>query len=242
MRQQVKSKDSRRNRRTLDKDATPLDIVHEPQHTIQPFAPRTKAQQHYVNSIKTNTISFGIGPAGSGKSYVAAAYACELLESRKIDRIFLTRPAVEAGEKLGFLPGSEQEKYLPYIVPFLEIFYERLGRGATEYFIKHQRIVPVPLGFLQGRTLRNCLCILDEAENCTPFQIKMFLTRIGENCKVVLDGDLEQVSPYVNNSGLADAVRRLRNVPSVGVTEFTIDDIVRSGIVKDILRAYALKF
>ena len=243
MSRKIQIKDRRKQPR---KQEDSLASEHNPAHfdshsnSITPFYPKTNAQKHYFNAIKSNIITFGVGCAGTGKSHVAASYAAELLNDKKIERIFITRPAVEAGEKLGFLPGSEAEKYLPYILPFLEIFYKVLGRGATDYFIRHGKICPVPLGFLQGRTFENCFVVFDEAENSTPFQMKMFLTRIGPNCKVVVDGDLDQIC-ISGSSGMADAIDRLRDVAGVGITQFTVDDVVRSGIVKDVLRAYSKK-
>ena len=236
MRQQVKSKDSRRNRRILD-NSTLLDVVQDPHTEIPPLQPLNDAQRKYLNSIKSNTITFGIGVAGSGKSYCAAGFAADQLRERKIDKILLTRPAVEAGEKLGFLPGLLSEKLEPYLAPFMEIFYERLGKSQTEYLVKHGRIEAAPLSFMRGRSFKNCIAICDESQNLSRNQMLMFLTRIGQNCKVIIDGDPQQTD-IPGTSGLLDAVHRLRGVPSIGVVYFTADDIVRSGIIKDILLRY----
>jgi len=214
-----------------------VDLVVE-RRILEPIQALTKAQGAYINAILDNIITFGIGPAGTGKSYVAAGLAADMLREKKIDRIILTRPGVEAGEKFGFIPGELEEKYAPYIEPFRDILNERLGRSQVDYLIKHKRICAMPLAFMRGRTFKNCWAILDEAQNTTPGQMKLFLTRIGNNCKVIIDGDLEQ-KDIPTQSGLADAVNRLKHTKKVGLVEFTVEDIVRSGIVKDIIRAYS---
>jgi phosphate starvation-inducible protein PhoH and related proteins len=214
-----------------------VDLVVE-RKISDPIQAITKAQADYINAILDNVITFGIGPAGTGKSYVVAGLAADMLKEKKIDRILLTRPGVEAGEKFGFIPGELEEKYAPYIEPFRDIFNERLGRSQVDYLIKHKRICAMPIAFMRGRTFKNCWAILDEAQNTTPGQMKLFLTRIGDNCKVIIDGDIEQ-KDISTQSGLSDAVNRLRHTQKVGIVEFTVDDIVRSGIVKEIVRAYA---
>lgn len=171
-------------------------------------------------------------------TFVAAAMAADMLREKKIDKIIITRPAVEAGESFGFLPGELEEKYAPYIDPFRDILNERLGKSQVEYLIKHKRIEAKPLAFMRGCTLKNCWAILDEAQNTTPSQMKLFLTRIGENCKVIVDGDTEQ-KDIKSYSGLADAVIRLASTKRVGIVDFSPEDIVRSGIVRDIIKAYA---
>ena len=214
-----------------------IDLVVE-RKTVGPLQALTKAQGEYINAILANTITFGIGPAGTGKSYVVAGLAADMLKEKKIERIILSRPGVEAGEKFGFIPGELDEKYAPYIEPFRDIFNERLGRSQVDYLIKHKRICAMPLAFMRGRTFKNCWAILDEAQNTTPSQMKLFLTRIGDNCKVIIDGDIEQ-KDITTQSGLSDAVKRLQHTRKVGVVEFGVDDVVRSGIVKDIIKAYA---
>jgi phosphate starvation-inducible PhoH-like protein len=198
---------------------------------------KSENQAILMNSIKVNDITFVIGPAGSGKSYIAGAMAAIAFENRDIDQIIFTRPAVEVGEKLGALPGTLEEKYSPYVEPFTEILEEWLGEGHLEYAIKKQRIRGIPLGFMRGRTLKNCYAILDEAQNTTPKQMKTFLTRIGEGSKLIINGDLTQQDTK-GESGLADALYRLQGIESVGIVEFTKDDIVRHGLIQRIIEAY----
>lgn len=232
----------RRDSRKTSKndDFSLLDVVDLciERRVLEPLQALTKAQGAYITAILENVITFGIGPAGTGKSYVVAGLAADMLREKKIDRILLTRPGVEAGEKFGFIPGELEEKYAPYIEPFRDIFNERLGRSQVDYLIKHKRICAMPLAFMRGRTFKNCWAILDEAQNTTPGQMKLFLTRIGDNCKVIIDGDIEQ-KDITTQSGLSDAVNKLKNTRKVGIVEFTVEDVVRSGIVKDILRAYS---
>ena len=232
----------RRDSRKTSKndDFSLLDVVDLciERRVSEPIQALTKAQGAYITAILENVITFGIGPAGTGKSYVVAGLAADMLREKKIDRILLTRPGVEAGEKFGFIPGELEEKYAPYIEPFRDIFNERLGRSQVDYLIKHKRICAMPLAFMRGRTFKNCWAILDEAQNTTPGQMKLFLTRIGDNCKVIIDGDIEQ-KDITTQSGLSDAVNKLKDTRKVGIVEFTVEDVVRSGIVKDILRAYS---
>ncbi len=199
---------------------------------------KTRAQENYIKAIHQHCLTLGLGPAGTGKSYCSAALAAEALESGKIERIILTRPAVEAGEQLGFLPGSVDEKFAVYIDAFREILNERLGPGTVNYCIRHGRIVAAPLAFMRGKTFdKNTFVILDEAQNTTPAQMKMFLTRIGEDCKVVINGDIRQ-SDIRGPNGLSDAVDKLRGLASVYIHHFDYDDIVRSGLVKSIIDRY----
>ena len=231
-------RDGRKDSRSDDFELLDLvDLVVE-RKILEPIQALTKAQGAYINAILDNVITFGIGPAGTGKSYVVAGLAADMLREKKIDRILLTRPGVEAGEKFGFIPGELEEKYAPYIEPFREIFNERLGRSQVDYLIKHKRICAMPIAFMRGRTFKNCWAILDEAQNTTPGQMKLFLTRIGDNCKVIIDGDIEQ-KDIPTQSGLSDAVSRLKHTKKVGIVEFTVEDVVRSGIVKDIIKAYS---
>jgi phosphate starvation-inducible PhoH-like protein len=197
----------------------------------------TDNQSLYLNSIKSNTVTFGTGAAGTGKSYVALMYAAQQLKNRKVNKVIITRPAVECGEKFGFLPGELEDKYDEYLTPMKSILYKALGHSHTELLFKNKIIEARPLAFMRGSTFEDSIVILDEAQNVTPQQMKMFLTRIGENSKVIINGDVAQ-SDIRGDSGLNDAVKRLRAVRSIGVVEFTIEDIVRSGIVKDILIAY----
>lgn len=215
-----------------------LDTAYSPRRMKSPLKAQTPAQQRYINAIKSHCLTFGIGPAGTGKSYCAGVLAAEALESGRIERIILTRPAVEAGEQLGFLPGELDEKFAVYIDFFRDILSERLGRGVVDYCLRHGRIVGAPLAYMRGKTFdNNTFVILDEAQNTTPTQMKMFLTRIGEDCKVVVNGDIQQ-SDVSGTNGLIDAVNRMRDLPGVIVHEFHQDDIVRSGLVRELLDRY----
>lgn len=202
-----------------------------------PLEAQTEAQAHYLMALGDSQLIFAIGPAGTGKTYVASAFAADLLQAKAIEKIIITRPNVEVGSGFGFLPGELEEKYAPYLAPFREIMIERMGLSTYEYNLKAEYIVPTPLAFLRGATFNDAFVILDEAQNCTPAEMKMFLTRIGKNCTVVVDGDPDQCD-LDGPSGLNDAVNRLESLPGVAVVEFTEDDIVRSGLVRDILVAY----
>lgn len=195
------------------------------------------AQKKYLNVIKNNILTFATGCAGTGKSYIALSYAAEQLKAKRISKIIITRPLVEAGEKVGYLPGLLEEKLSPYFDPMIAILNKRLGQSYTDYLIKRNIIEAKPLAYLRGSTFENSMVILDESQNTTPAQMMMFLTRIGENCKMIVDGDLAQ-SDIRGESGLHDALSRLKPVNNVGHIHFTIDDVVRSGICKDILIAY----
>ncbi len=217
-----------------------LETAYAPQRASQPLHARTSAQQQYIDAIKSHSLTFGIGPAGTGKSYCAGALAAEALESGRIGRIVLTRPAVEAGEQLGFLPGALDEKFSVYIDAFRDILNERLGAGTVDYCLRHGRIVAAPLAFMRGKTFNNrTFVVLDEAQNTSVAQMKMFLTRIGEDCKVVINGDVEQ-SDIRGPNGLVDAVQKLGDLNSVYVHKFAREDIVRSGLVRDIIDRYEL--
>jgi phosphate starvation-inducible protein PhoH and related proteins len=203
----------------------------------EPLEPQTDAQAHYLHALQSYQLVFAIGPAGTGKTYVASAYAADLLQKKEVERIIITRPNVEVGSGFGFLPGELEDKYAPYLAPFREVMIERLGLSYYELALKSEAILPQPLAFMRGATFNNAFVILDEAQNCTPAEMKMFLTRIGKNCTVVVDGDPEQCDLH-GPSGLNDAVHRLENIPNVAVVEFTEDDTVRSGLIKSILIAY----
>jgi|694.fasta_scaffold00131_36 phosphate starvation-inducible PhoH-like protein len=219
----------------VKRDQQPNELLElEPKEIVT----LTNTQHRYLNSIKHNILTFGVGVAGTGKSYVALSYAAEQLKAKRISKIIITRPIVEAGEKLGHLPGELEEKIAPYFDPIISILNKRLGQSFTEYLIKRKIIEAKPLAYLRGSTFEDAIVILDEAQNTTPAQMKMFLTRIGENCKVIIDGDVVQ-SDIKGESGLADALTRLKSVNNVGWVNFTIDDVVRSGICKDILIAYS---
>jgi phosphate starvation-inducible PhoH-like protein len=202
-----------------------------------PIEPKNEAQKRYLNAIKQYTLTFATGPAGTGKTWIAAAYAAQLLEAGEIDKIVITRPAVEAGESLGFLPGELEEKFDPYLQPFRDCLNERLGKTFTDYLIKRGVIEAAPLAYMRGRTFKDAFVILDEAQNTTPTQMKMFLTRIGHNARVVVNGDTTQ-HDLRGESGLADAVTRLAFIPSVKHIRFGVPDIVRSGLVQEVVQAY----
>lgn len=215
-----------------------VSTAYTPQQDERPFLPRSQAQKKYINAIKNHCLTFGIGPAGTGKSYCAGGVAAEAMQNGQIERIIITRPAVEAGESLGFLPGDVDEKFSAYIDAFLDILNLRLGCGTVKYLMRHGRIVAAPLAYMRGKTFgEDTFVILDEAQNTTPAQMKMFLTRIGENCKVVINGDIKQ-SDIKGDNGLSDAVERLEGIAKVHIHEFDRDDIVRSGLVRDVIDRY----
>ena len=206
---------------------------------VEPLVALTEAQAMYGEIIEDCRIAFGIGPAGTGKTYFATRMACAALDAREIGKIYLTRPAVEAGESLGFLPGDLAEKYEPYLRPFKDALFDHFGQAHTEYLIKKGIIEPVPLGFLRGATVKNAWMIADEMQNATKSQMKMLLTRIGKDAKFIVNGDPRQCDlPNVDTSGLMDAVQRLRNVDEIEAVEFCHDDVVRDDIVKYVLQAY----
>lgn len=193
-------------------------------------------QGEYLEAIKDSEVIFGIGSAGTGKTYVAAAYAAGELFHRRINKIVLTRPNVETGRGLGFLPGELDEKYAPYLQPFDNVFTRTLGKGFYDYALKRKDIEPKPLGFMRGSSFDNAIILVDEAQNLTKTEFKMLLSRIGKNCKVILSGDPKQVD--IPDSGLIDAVNRLSKVKGVSVVEFLDEDIVRSQMCKLIILAY----
>lgn len=204
-----------------------------------PIKTKTLGQKQYVQMIKENTIVFGIGPAGTGKTYLAVAKAVTALRNKEVNRIILTRPAVEAGEKLGFLPGDLQNKVDPYLRPLYDGMYEMLG---AEGFLRYQEkgmIEVAPLAYMRGRTLDNAFIILDEAQNTTPEQMKMFLTRIGFGSRAIVTGDITQVDlPDGKKSGLKEAQRILQNIEGIGFCVLTEKDVVRHPLVQKIIKAY----
>ena len=205
----------------------------------RPIKAKTVGQHKYVNSIKSNTITLGIGPAGTGKTFLAVAMAVKALRNKEINRILLTRPAVEAGERLGFLPGDLQSKIDPYLRPLYDALYEMLGFETCAKYLEKQIIEIAPLAYMRGRTLDDSFIILDEAQNTTPEQMKMFLTRLGFNSKVVVTGDLSQTDlPDGKKSGLAEAVKILKNIDDIAIHSFTEKDVVRHKLVQKIIVAY----
>jgi phosphate starvation-inducible PhoH-like protein len=205
-------------------------------YTFKEVQPLNYIQGEYLDAITHNDIIFGIGSAGTGKTFVAASYAASELFHRRINKVILTRPNIETGRGLGFLPGTIEEKYAPYLLPFDAIFTKALGKGFYEYALKSKAIEPTPLGFLRGLTFDNCIVLVDEAQNCTREEMKMMLSRIGKNCKMIFSGDTEQAD--IPNSGLDDAVDRLEGIPGIEVIEFLDEDIVRSNMCKQIIMAY----
>ena len=205
----------------------------------RPLKPKTLGQKKYVESIRTNTVTLGIGPAGTGKTYLAVAMAVQAFKAHEINRIILTRPAVEAGEKLGFLPGDLQNKVDPYLRPLYDALFDMLGAETFQKYQEKGNIEVAPLAYMRGRTLDDSFIILDEAQNTTPEQMKMFLTRLGFNSKAVITGDITQIDlPDSKKSGLIEAQRVLWEVEDIAIVTFTEKDVVRHKIVQDIIKAY----
>lgn len=205
----------------------------------KPIRSKTVGQRKYVDYIRKKTITFGIGPAGTGKTYLAVAMAVNSFKSKQVEKIILTRPAVEAGEKLGFLPGDLQEKVNPYLRPLYDALQEMLGLDSYAKLMEKGVIEIAPLAYMRGRTLNNAFIILDEAQNTTKEQIKMFLTRLGENSKMVITGDLTQIDlPEGKISGLKHATRILQGIDEIGIMRFSEKDVVRHPLVQLIVKAY----
>ena len=200
---------------------------------------KTLGQWHYVETIRHNHITLGIGPAGTGKTYLAVALAVAALKKKEVERIILTRPAEEAGEKLGFLPGDMQDKVDPYLRPLYDGLYDMLGNETFQKYLTKGTIEVAPLAYMRGRTLNDSFIILDEAQNTTPEQMKMFLTRFGFGSKMVITGDITQIDlPGGKTSGLKDASKILKDVPGIGIVKFSGQDVVRHEIVGSIIKAY----
>ena len=201
--------------------------------------PRGKNQKTYIENISNNEINFGIGPAGTGKTYLAVALAVDHLLNEKVDRIILIRPAVEAGEKLGFLPGDLSQKVDPYLRPLYDALYEMLGVEKTEKLLERGIVEIAPLAYMRGRTLNNSFIIVDESQNTTKEQMKMVLTRMGFGSYHVINGDLTQIDlPKNIKSGLSDAIEVLKDTDGIGFTNFSSSDVVRHPLVKKIIDAY----
>ncbi|MGN0457098.1 MAG: PhoH family protein [Acutalibacteraceae bacterium] len=205
----------------------------------KPVKPKTIGQKKYCNAIKENTITFGIGPAGTGKTYLAVALAVTAFRSHQVNRIILTRPAVEAGEKLGFLPGDLQSKVDPYLRPLYDALFDMLGAETYQKYVERGNIEVAPLAYMRGRTLDDSFIILDEAQNTTGEQMKMFLTRLGFNSKMVITGDVTQIDlPRGVKSGLRESVRILSGIKDIAAVTFSEKDVVRHRLVQDIIKAY----
>ena len=205
----------------------------------RPVRPKTLGQREYLQAIKENAITFGVGPAGTGKTYLAVAMAVKAFKSKEVSRIILTRPAVEAGEKLGFLPGDLQNKVDPYLRPLYDGLFDMLGAESFQKLLEKQTIEVAPLAYMRGRTLDDAFIILDEAQNTSREQMKMFLTRMGTGSKVVVTGDVTQIDlPDRSRSGLLDALNVLKNVEGIARVYFTEKDVVRHRLVQEIVKAY----
>lgn len=205
----------------------------------KPVKPKTVGQRHYVDAIKKNTITIGVGPAGTGKTYLAVACAVSAFRAKEVNRIILTRPAVEAGEKLGFLPGDLQQKVDPYLRPLYDALFEMLGAENFQKCQERGDIEVAPLAYMRGRTLDDSFIILDEAQNTTGEQMKMFLTRLGFNSKAVVTGDVTQIDlPDGKRSGLKEAVKVLRGIDDIHIHYLTGKDVVRHRLVQEIIKAY----
>jgi phosphate starvation-inducible PhoH-like protein len=205
----------------------------------RPVRARTAAQDSYVRALRRHALVFGTGPAGTGKTWLAVAQAVQLFERKEVDRIVLSRPAVEAGERLGFLPGDMREKVDPYLRPIYDALYDLMDPRIVERALQAGEIEIAPLAFMRGRTLSNAVVILDEAQNTSTMQMKMFLTRLGENSRMIVTGDPSQVDlPQGQTSGLAEAVRLLKDVEGIGHVVFTHEDVIRHELVARIVAAY----
>ncbi len=227
--------------RALDQHEDPGQILEDViwRHRGTKVAPKTVHQKRYVDSIRNNTISFGIGPAGTGKTFLAVALAAAALHRREVNRIILTRPAVEAGERLGFLPGDLMAKVDPYLRPLFDALHDMLEAEKFTQYMESGVIEVAPLAFMRGRTLNDSFIILDEAQNTTPEQMKMFLTRLGFNSKVVVTGDITQVDlPREQASGLSAVAEILEGVEDIGFVRFGEEDVVRHKLVRRIVAAY----
>ena len=227
-------------------DSVPVSSINELDkdiicHTImgKPIKPKTVGQKEYVDTIRDKMIVFGVGPAGTGKTYLAMAKAITAFKNSEVNRIILTRPAIEAGEKLGFLPGDLQSKVDPYLRPLYDALYEIMGVDSFMKNMEKGLIEVAPLAYMRGRTLDNAFIILDEAQNTTPAQMKMFLTRIGFGSKAIITGDQSQKDlPDGSRSGLDDALRILQNIEEIGICRLTSADVVRHPLVQKIVTAY----
>ena len=205
----------------------------------KPVKPKTLGQKKYIDLIRNNTVVFSIGPAGTGKTYLAMAMAITAFRTGQVNRIILTRPAIEAGEKLGFLPGDLQQKVDPYLRPLYDALHEIMGPEAFNRNLERGLIEVAPLAYMRGRTLDNSFIVLDEAQNTTPQQMKMFLTRLGFNAKAVVTGDITQIDlPDEKQSGLTEAIRLLDGIPDIGISHLSSRDVVRHPLVQKIINAY----
>jgi phosphate starvation-inducible PhoH-like protein len=230
------SSSGKKARKVQTQTASHSSTPNQVEFGFRDVKPLNYIQGEYLEAIKSSEIIFGIGSAGTGKTYVAASYAAGELYHRRISKIILTRPNVETGRGLGFLPGEIDEKYAPYLQPFDQVFTRTLGKGFYDYALKAKNIEPKPLGFMRGASFDNCIILVDEAQNLTKTEFKMMLSRIGKNCKVILSGDPKQTD--IPDTGLLDAVKRLQHIPGVEIVSFRDEDIVRSQMCKQVILAY----
>jgi phosphate starvation-inducible protein PhoH and related proteins len=230
------NKDIIKNNKNESKDLHTKDLIKTPKRSV---IPRSQKQKEYVRALKNNQIIMSLGPAGTGKTYLAVAVALTMLLEKKIERIILSRPAVEAGEKLGFLPGDMKDKIDPYLRPLYDSLYDLLDYEKIQKKLESGEIEIAPLAFMRGRTLKNSFAILDEAQNATETQIKMFLTRIGENSRLVVNGDPSQIDlPNKSQSGLTKSQEILRGIQEISTINFDHKDVVRHPLVTKIVKAY----
>ncbi|PPR10762.1 MAG: PhoH-like protein [Alphaproteobacteria bacterium MarineAlpha11_Bin1] len=227
---------SEEDRKGFDESANGKSGIRTPKRHI---SARSSGQQRYIRALLDNELSFGLGPAGTGKTYLAVGIAVSMLTSRRVDRIIISRPAVEAGERLGFLPGDMRDKIDPYLRPLYDALYDMMAPEQVDRKLESGEIEVAPLAFMRGRTLSNAYVILDEAQNATAVQMKMFLTRLGENARMVVTGDLSQIDlPPGVTSGLHHAIRTLEGVDGVASVHLSADDVVRHELVSRIVNAY----
>ncbi len=237
--QEVKERAKNYVQLKLEREEVPKEEIILITHRKKAILPKTHTQSIYVDAIKNNDIVFGIGPAGTGKTYLAMAMALAHLKANKVNKIILTRPAVEAGEKLGFLPGGIAEKVDPYLRPLYDALYDMVDYDKASYMLERNIIEIAPLAFMRGRTLNDAFIILDEAQNSTKEQMKMFLTRIGFGSKVVITGDITQIDlPKREQSGLVEAIKVLQGIEGISFVWFKDEDVVRHPIVARIIKAY----
>ena len=223
----------------VDPDKSPIDKSVFAITWKKKIYPRTAGQSAYFKLLHEHEVVFGLGPAGTGKTYMAVAWAVDCLKRRLVDRIILSRPAVEAGERLGFLPGDMKEKVDPYLRPLYDALYDMMPAEKVDRMLANGEIEIAPLAFMRGRTLANAFVIIDEAQNTTPVQMKMVLTRLGEEARMIITGDLSQIDlPSGQLSGLSDAVNRLDRVEGIGIIRLSGEDVVRHPVVARILKAY----
>lgn len=228
--------DKSRNSGKKNRKQSTSDSPNISREGFEVIKPLNYIQNDYLSNIKSNSIIYGIGSAGTGKTFVATAYAASELYYRNVNKVILTRPNVEVGRGLGFLPGELDDKYAPYLEPFKHILVRCLGQSFFDYAIKVGLIEPRPLGFLRGANFDNCIVLADEMQNATVNEMKMFLSRIGENCKMIINGDPEQID--IPNSGLEEAINKTQHIPDIAISRFRPEDIVRSTLCKAIILAY----